>query len=361
MQRRSLLATAAALAGCSGLPPASRVGAGADGAAAALPADRVLTRLGFGSCIDQTQPQTIWRAVRAARPDLFLFCGDNVYASEQPWSRDRLESAYAQLAANADFAALRREVPALAIWDDHDYGLNDGGADFPHRAASKQAFLRFWREPSDSERRTRDGLYGAWTYGPPGRCTQIILLDTRWFRSPLKPSPQRGTAGMERYVPDADPAKTLLGEPQWAWLEAQLRQPADLRIVVSSIQVLADGHGWERWGNLPLERQRLYSLIGRTGARGVLLLSGDRHIGGIYREATGTPYPLVECTSSGITHVAAQNREAGPNRLGAPVTELHAGQLDIDWAQQRLRLSLRGQAGQLLREHSVALAELAPR
>jgi alkaline phosphatase D len=103
----------------------------------------------------------------------------------------------------------------------------------------------------------------------------------------------------------------MLGEAQWAWLAERLREPADLRLVVSSIQVLAEGHGWERWGNLPGERARLFDLIGATGANGVVLLSGDRHIGGLYREPAGVPYPLTEITSSGINQVFPGNQEAG--------------------------------------------------
>ena len=124
---------------------------------------------------------------------------------------------------------------------------------------------------------------------------QVILLDTRWFRSALKPSDDRGKPGKERYLPDADPAKTMLGEAQWRWLEEQLRQPAELRLLVSSIQVVAEGHGWERWGNFPLERQRLYRLIADTRAQGVVFLSGDRHVGALYREP---PARLILSTSS---------------------------------------------------------------
>ena len=358
MRRRSFLLASGALAGCQGVPngapPAAPTSARSGPRMPAGP----LQRIAFGSCIDQTQPQPIWRALRAQHPDLMLFCGDNVYASEQPWQRSRLDAAYAQLAANADFAALRREVPALAIWDDHDYGLNDGGAEFSFKASSKAAFLDFWQVPSDSDRRFRDGLYMAQSIGPEGRRVQVILLDTRWFRSPLKRSPKPGAPGMERYLPDPDPSKTMLGPNQWRWLERRLSEQADVRVLVSSIQVLAEGHGWERWGNLPLERQRLFDTLARTRANGVVVVSGDRHIGGIYREAAGLPYALTEVTSSGITHVAANNREAGPNRIGAPVTELHFGLIDIDWAARALTLSLRGLGGPVLREQRVALDAL---
>jgi alkaline phosphatase D len=187
----------------------------------------------------------------------------------------------------------------------------------------------------------------------------VILLDTRFFRSPLRPTDQRNAPGRERYLPDPDPAKTMLGEAQWAWLAERLREPADLRLVVSSIQVLAEGHGWERWGNLPRERARLFDLVGATGANGVVLLSGDRHVGGLYREPAGVPYPLTEITSSGINQVFPGNREPGPNRLGAVFGAANFGTIDIDWWERTVTLALRGENGEAVRRIMVPLGELA--
>ena len=99
---------------------------------------------------------------------------------------------------------------------------------------------------------------------------------------PLKPTDQPGAAGKERYVPDDDPGKTMLGEVQWAWLADRLREPAELRLIVSSIQVVAEAHGWERWGNLaaraaaalrphPRHRRQRHPLpLGRPAYRGAL-------------------------------------------------------------------------------------------
>ena len=317
-----------------------------------------LRHIAFGSCIDQTKPQPIWDAVLASTPGLFIFGGDNVYASEQPWSPERLRAAYAMQAAVPGFARLRASVPQLAIWDDHDYGLNDGGAEFAHKEASKQIFLDFWQAPPDDPRRAREGLYHAQIFGPPGQSVQIILLDTRWWRSSLRASDQRGAPGKERYMPDADPAKSMLGDVQWRWLEEQLRAKAQLRLIVSGIQVLAEGHGWERWGNLPRERERLLRSIVHSGAGGVIFLSGDRHIGALYREARGLPYPLYEITSSGITHPWRDAAEAGPNRLGPLVTQPHFGSILIDWTAGVLQLGLRGQDGAVLQSRIMLFQDL---
>ena len=218
-------------------------------------------------------------------------------------------------------------MPIIAIWDDHDYGANDAGGDFPYRQQSAALFRSFWQVPDTSPRGQRDGLYDAFTFGPPGQRVQIIVLDLRSFRSSLKPTDERGAAGKERYLPDPDPAKTMLGEAQWTWLGERLREPADLRLLVSSIQVLPEGHGWERWGNLPLERERLLELIEASGAGGVVILSGDRHLGALYqRTAPG-------CLSSDRDYVqfvqpaVPRRPRAGPAAVGQP---LHRGQLRND-------------------------------
>jgi alkaline phosphatase D len=330
------------------------------------PPDRVITRVAFGSCANQEREQPIWAAISAYRPELFLFAGDNVYADvldgksvpDDGTILSSMATAYARAAAIPGLKALRESVPHLAVWDDHDYGRNDGGADFVHRDAAQKLFVDFWRLPPDDPRRSRAGLYHALTVGPAGKRLQIILLDTRYFRSPLRPA-KAGTR--RRYDPDDAPDKTILGEEQWSWLEARLREPADVRLIVSSIQVVADGHGWERWGNLPRERQRLYDLIARTGASRVVLLSGDRHIGAIYRETRRVPYPIWDFTSSGLTHAYAGADEPGPNRVGALFGAVNFGTIEIDWWASTLTLSIRALNGEAVRRQVLPLAALEAR
>lgn len=317
-----------------------------------------IQKVSFGSCIDQKKPQPIWQSILAAKPDLFIFGGDNVYASSQPWQLQNLENAYAAQAAQPGFAALRAAIPHLAVWDDHDFGLNDGGEEFVHKQEAKNAFLDFWRLPKEDPRRARPGLYHAQIFGPVGRRVQVVLLDTRWFRSKLRITDQRGASGKERFVPDADPQKTMLGEAQWQWLEAQLKQPADLRLIVSSVQVIVEGHGWEGWHNFPVEQTRLRQLIKRTQAKGVVFLSGDRHIGAIYKHSEPDSYPLYEITSSGMTHAWSTAKEQGPNRLGELITENHFALIDIDWSQQQIQLGFQNTQGEWLKKQSIGLSEL---
>jgi alkaline phosphatase D len=345
MKRRELVVGGAVLAALGGCATSSSI-------------DQPLRRIGFDSCFDQNNPQQgIFNAIVADRPDLFIFGGDNVYC-RMPYSLASLREAYAVAATSVALQRLRASVPHMAIWDDHDYGINDGGAEFAGKHESKAEFLQFWKVPAGDPRRSREGLYYAESFGPADRRVQVIVLDVRWFRSPWKVTDQRNAPGKERYVPDDEASKTMLGEAQWRWLEEQLRQPAQVRLIVSGIQVVAEGHGWERWGNFPREREKLYRLIAATRAEGVVLLSGDRHVGGIYRETRATAYPLFEMTSSGITHTWREAAEAGPNRIGELFTELHFGIVDIDWEAQALSFSIKDIEGKVRRNQSIRFNEL---
>jgi alkaline phosphatase D len=367
MDRRQWLITAgistvaSSVVGCANAVNASAFGSASNHPVAATPAlawPSDVQRIAFGSCIDQNKTQPIWRPILAAKPDLFIFGGDNVYASQQPWQLSTLEKAYATQAAQADFAQLRQSIPHVAIWDDHDMGLNDGGAEFPHKQLAKQAFLDFWNLPSNDPRRQREGLYHAYTFGKVGQRVQVILLDTRWFRSRPKVTDQRDAPGKERYVPDLDPQKTMLGDAQWAWLEAQLKEPAELRLIVSGVQVIVECHGWEGWNNFPAEQAKLSQVIRRTQAKGVIFLSGDRHIGAIYKSAPAGSYPLYELTSSGMTHAWTTANEVGPNRLGPLVTQNHFALIELDWQQQQILLGFQNTQGEWLKRQTIPMAEL---
>jgi alkaline phosphatase D len=350
---------AALLAGCQTAPPppveAPR-SAVASGPLADFPQAPVspalptgpLTTIALSSCSneDWNRNQRLLGVIAAAKPDLLLMMGDNVYGSDtgdDPQLSD-LRSAYWQQARRREFVKLVSSVPTLAIWDDHDFGKNDaGGEDFPQRGLAQQMFDAFWRIGPDDPRAHDDGVYGAWTFGPEGQRVQIIMLDTRYNRSPLKPTDERGAVGKERYLPDADPKKTVLGERQWKWLEAELKKPADLRLVVSSIQIVAEGHGWERWGNFPLELKRFYDLVASTGAKGVVVLSGDRHYSAINRTLPGvTPYPIYDFTSSAINMPwTVGSSETLPTMVTPGEFGENYGLVRIDWTARTITLETR--------------------
>jgi len=332
-----------------------------------LPSGEV-TRVALGSCAFQWEEQPIWDAVIAAEPDLFLYLGDAIYGdfdgeSTYDVSAETLEREWGVLASRPEFQRLSQNVPVMAVWDNHDYGKHDGGAGFPLKNVSKKAFLDFFGEPPDSPRRERGGIYDARVFGPDGRRVQVILLDTRYFKGPyeLAERPEGAGGSLGKYAPNSDTTVTLLGDDQWAWLERQLRQPAEVRLIASSTQIVADQKGMDEWGNYPHERSRLFELIESTGAEGVVLLSGNVHFSEVSSTDEGR-YPLYDFTASGLTHVNEGYAEApNPYRVIGPVTELNAGLIEIDWEAEPspvLHLMVIDVTGSLVMEHEVSLSEL---
>lgn len=299
--------------------------------------DAPLQRIAFGSCAGEDAPQPIWEHVLEAKPDLWIWAGDNIYGDTD--DMNVMRDKYAKLAAVPGYADLVQSgIPILATWDDHDYGRNDAGADYPFRAESQDVFLDFFGVSKTSPRRSREGIYHSEIIGPEGKQVQIILLDTRYHRSSLDryPPPPGKTRGP--YRPNTDPDATVLGDAQWKWLREQLRKPAELRLIVSSIQVISPEHIYEKWNNFPRERQRLLSLISETQAEGVIFLSGDRHHAELSRLSDENPYPLYDLTSSGINksrpprpNDPPRDREPNPYRVGKPYRGHHFGLLEINW------------------------------
>jgi alkaline phosphatase D len=336
-------------------------------------AEAPLSRIAFGSCARQDQPQPIWTAVVAAQPELFLLLGDNIYGDSE--DVQVLRAKYALLGEQPGFRDLKAACPILATWDDHDYGANDAGAEYPQRRASQQAFLDFFGAPADDLRRQRDGVYSAQSFGPPGQRVQVILLDTRFFRSPLQVGAEEGEAGegrRGRYAPNEDPTATMLGDAQWEWLAVQLRQPAELRLIGSSVQAIAKDHGFEKWGNFPAERRRLWRLIRETRANGVVLLSGDRHLAEIScleaDDDDGVGYPLYDVTSSSLNQPSGNRTQSGArfaneinsHRVGLTYFEVNFGLIEVDWSQPDpvVRLQVRDEQGDVVLQQRVMLGQL---
>jgi alkaline phosphatase D len=324
-------------------------------------ATKSLSRILFGSCVQQGKPQPIWEKMVATKPDLTLLIGDNIYGDSA--DMNVLKQKYAMLGAEKGFQKLKKVAPIMATWDDHDFGVNDGGDDYPQKTESQKVFLDFWGDAKDSPRRTREGVYEAKIFGQAGKRVQVIVLDTRYFRSPLKRC-DNCPASQGRYVPDSDSAKTMLGAAQWKWFEEQLRLPAEVRIIASSVQVVPEDHGWEKWMNFPLERQRLFNLIRDTKASGVIFISGDRHLAELSMMDAGLGYPLYDLTSSGLNNASANWRkyETNRHRVGTMNWGNNFGMIQIDWtpADPVIALQIYDEQGDINIQRKIRLSTLQP-
>lgn len=283
------------------------------------------TIIAFGSCNKLDKPQTMWEHINANNPQLWIWLGDIIYADTT--NTKVLASKYKTLKTNPDYKKLRAKTQVLGIYDDHDYGKNDGDRYLAAKKGTKKCLMDFLDVPGNNPVRKREGAYQSYTFGKGDQRIKVIILDTRYFRDSLSADPTK----KRRYVPN--PEGDILGETQWKWLEQELKNSkANLNLLCSSIQILPDEHGYEKWGNFPASRKRLLNLIVKLQPKNLLLLTGDRHMAEISKmDIQGLPYPLYDFTSSGLTHIRSSNSEPNKFRVGDMIVKRNFGILKVRW------------------------------
>lgn len=291
-----------------------------------------ISTIAFGSCNRQDAAQPMWSFITANKPDLWIWLGDNIYGDTD--NMHELREKYVLQKQNPEYQKLLKACPIIGIWDDHDYGRNDAGKGYPYKVESQKLMLEFLDEPKASNRWKRQGAYTSYVQGSGAKEIKVILLDGRYHRDTL-------TKTQNGYLPNL--AGDLLGEEQWEWLEKELKESkAAVNIIGCGIQFIPEEHPHEKWANYPQARKRLFTLIEKTGAKGVILLSGDRHISEISKySGPELKQPVYEVTASGLTHAATKNTsEANQYRTGKLVNVLNFGLMEIDWSKSPLEVTL---------------------
>jgi len=290
--------------------------------------------MAFGSCNREDLPQDIWDQIGMHKPEIWVWLGDNIYGDSE--DMDVLKAKYLRQKQSPAYTSFRRRTLITGIWDDHDYGVNDGGKEYPYREQSKELMLDFLDVPQQEVVRRREGAYQAYMLGPPGKRIKLLLLDSRYFRDTLEASRIPG----KRY--ERNETGDILGEAQWTWLRAELTDsPADCHIIANGIQVIPAEQGFEKWDNFPVARRRLLDLLAETRPNRPVLLSGDRHIAEYSRLRWGAA-DLPEVTSSGLTHTWSRvQEEANRHRVGRMVVSKNFGLLHFDWAKGRIWFEIR--------------------
>lgn len=298
-----------------------------------------LTRVAFGSCNRQNLPQPLWPVIADTQPDLWIWAGDNVYGDS--YDPEVIQKKYTQQFENEAYALFRKATPIIGTWDDHDYGANDADQRYPIKQLTRDIALNFMEVPPEDPRRSREGLYGSYSFGPSGKRVKVLLIDGRYFSTGPKV---------------AEPE--LLGDAQRAWLKQELsNSDAQVHLIVSGIQIISSEHNYEKWANFPATREWLFNLIRETQAPGVLFLSGDRHIHEIsVLQDEALDAPLIDITSSGLTH-SWTSFKGEPNRFrkGTTHTGLGFGLIELDWreAEVEVKAMLRNKANETVNEVSV--------
>tara|TARA_B100001093_G_scaffold135638_1_gene128175 strand:+ start:1314 stop:2249 length:936 start_codon:yes stop_codon:yes gene_type:complete len=299
-------------------------------------------KFGLGSCLDQDREQSIWSSIKKEELDGFIFLGDNVYGDLPNGKLLKMERAY-QIQKKRLPSWLIDEKEILAIWDDHDFGFNDGGGDYPYKKDAEKMFLNFWNIPQTDLRRNREGIYFKQTKEIEGTKVEIIGLDTRYFRSKLK-------GKKNAYEQNNDSKATILGQDQWAWLEESISNSiADVIVILSSIQILATNHPYEKWDNFPLERKRLLEILANASKdKSIIAVTGDRHKSGIYQNKN-----FLEITASSLNKSASKGEETDPLLIGKTYPMKNYGLLNIEPSKNKITISIHDKNGQKLNSKTI--------
>ncbi len=274
-------------------------------------------RFAYGSCarIQEDRKQAVWRTVNKMQPQIFAWIGDNIYGdSLVPFV---LAEEYRNQRSVPLLQPVLRSVSQLAVWDDHDFGLNDHDGAHPGKAQALEVFKQYWPNPSYGTPEA-PGVYFQYSYGG----VDFFFLDCRYHRSPNE-------------APDG-PGKTFLGAGQTAWLKQGLKaSTAPFKILVSgSGWTAAKGAGGDSWAAFLHERNQLFDWIQQEAVSGVVLLSGDTHVGElncIPRSAQGG-YDLYDLVSSPLAQPSGDGwKERSPEqRLRPGFSQPNAGVIDFD-------------------------------
>jgi alkaline phosphatase D len=318
-------------------PPPFRVAVGSCAYINDPPFDRPGTPYGGG--------MEIFSAISAARPDLMLWIGDNLYYREGDWESEsgmRYRNAYNRRAP--ELAPLLASTANYATWDDHDYGPNNSDRTFRLKDVALEIFKEYW--PS----RVRGvagvpGVFQRFTWSD----VDFFLMDDRYHRAPNEMPP--------------GPAKTMWGEEQLQWLlESLVSSSAPFKVVVNGGQVLNNAGNDEALPNFT-DYERLMSFIHEARIDGVVFVTGDRHHAILMKREVEGGYPLYDLTTSPLTAGVSQAREGTDHALVVPGTyfpQRNFALLEFSGPRRERRMTMRivNAAGETVWERTVGEREL---
>ena len=300
-------------------------------------------KIAFGSCLDQDLPQPIWSTIQKDEVNAFIFLGDNVYGDDNSSGElNILQKAYSK--QKLKLPSWLSEKDIYSIWDDHDYGENDGGNSYKGKKESQELFLNFWGIPNSDQRHTQEGVYFDHEFMADGVRVHLIGLDTRYFRSELD-------GGFRSYKVNDNDQATILGTNQWSWLNKTIKKDADLIILMTSIQLLATNHAYEKWSLFPSERKKMLKLIDGLDTT-TIVLSGDRHRAGIYKYND-----IYEITASALNRPSSSksSKETDPLLLHEMYVKENYGLMLIDGGSRKVKFSLKDIEGNIINTKTVEI------
>lgn len=235
---------------------------------------------------------SIFYAMAKKEANFILWLGDNWYLDKADWSsKEGLEKKadYARTVKTVQ-PLIEKNIPEYAIWDDHDYGPDQGQQDYPLKYESRRVFINTWKNnPGFGEE--GEGVYTSFKKED----VLFILLDNRWWRD------RDNLWDYKWFKPN--PRKRMFGKKQMKWLKEQLLQDtsAAFKIIVAGSQMLNPWAKGDGFRHFPVEYYELLDFISHEKISGVLFLTGDRHFSEIIRLPRSGQYPLYDITVSPLT------------------------------------------------------------
>lgn len=285
-------------------------------------------KLALGSCTYINEPAYdrpgrsygdsygVFDAIAAKDPDVMLWLGDNVYLREPDWgSWSGFLHRYTHTRSTTEMQRLLRSTSHAAIWDDHDFGPNDGDASFVGAKMAREAFDIFWPNPTNGVPGV-EGTTSMFSYYD----ADIFLMDDRTFRVP----------GENK---TSEPA--MLGSEQVEWLIRALKySDASFKLVAVGSQVLNPAAVYENMSTIPKERDKLLRRIEEEGIKGVVFLTGDRHFTELSTLQLKDGRTIYDLTTSPITSGPYAPKETNGLRVeGTLVDQRNFGTLEFSGAK----------------------------
>ena len=290
-------------------------------------------KLAFGSCNKTHLDQSFWEVIDSEELSAWIWLGDIVYAdSENP---KVIEKKFKILRNHEFYKSFKKKNNIYGVWDDHDYGTNDGGKEFSAKKESRDVLFNFLDIRKKDPAWKRSGAYQSHLINSADVNVRLILLDVRYFRDELL----RNNGEDSRYV--SDEKADILGEEQWDWLELEFqRAEEDLILIGSGTQIIPVEHPYEKWSDYPSSRNQLLNLVKKYNQIPVVFLSGDRHMAEVSALAISPDRMIYEITSSGLTHAWTDGGyEPNSYRIRDLIRERNYGILQIEKINEILHVN----------------------
>ena len=240
--------------------------------------------------------ERMWDTIRERDPVAMLMLGDNVYIDD-PEHKLTQHYTYYRRQSRPEWRNMTSSRGTYAIWDDHDFGLNDSfGGPSPDDPWWKpqvwEVFTQNWNNPSYGGGQDVRGVWFDFRVGD----VHFIMLDGRYYRE----SPWRRAQGNEN--------PSMLGPVQLEWLKQTLSgSQATFKVVVSPVPWATGTKGgppggYDTWDGFDRERTKIFDLINEHEIDGVVLISADRHRTDARRISRDQGYDLYDFMSSILTN-----------------------------------------------------------